>query len=454
MQDMDKIISHTQTMTLLYVEDDTKNRAIILELLESFFQHIVLASDGQDGLEKFKNNTIDLVMTDINMPQMNGLEMIQEIRHVNKEVPIIIISAHIDPEYFIQSIKMRVKGYLIKPLELDAMIDLFSDVVTSLMLRDEILNRERLKEKHHNYLKSIMNSVHDPIMVIRENYEVELMNESALQCNSNLNNFNSTQTKCYEMFHQRSTPCTGDEYPCLLKSVMQTHQTQRTIHKYNDNNMKTHHMELIATPLFDEDKKCIGIVESTRDITHHLELQETLLRQKVELHYLAYHDNLTNLANRILFEERVDQAISRAKRHHENFSLFFIDLNKFKQINDTLGHKVGDEVLKIIAKVMQQQIRKEDTLARIGGDEFTLLMEKTKSTDEAYTLAKKILHAIQQPIPYNGTELSLSASIGISCYPEDAIQTNTLIKNADIAMYKAKKCTNNIVFFKNKESSC
>jgi len=451
MQDIDNIISYTRSLRLLYVEDDTKSHASILDLLENFFDHIVVAVDGEDGLQKFKAEMIDLVMTDINMPKVNGLEMIKAIREVDISVPIIILSAHIEPQYFTQSIKMRVKGYLIKPLELDAMLELFGDIVASMMLRDEIANREKLKEKHHNYLKSIINSVHDPIMVIKENYEVELMNESALRCNSDLHNANNTPAKCYEMFHQRSTPCTGEDHTCLLRSVMDTKKSQSAIHKYQDNNGKVHQMELIATPLFDEDRRCIGIVESTRDITHHLDLQATLHQQKEKLHYLAYHDNLTDLANRVLFEEHVEQAISRAERQGERFALFFIDLNKFKQINDTLGHKVGDKVLQIISKVIQQQVRKEDTLARIGGDEFTLLMERVKTTQDTYNLAHKILHAIEQPIIYDKKELLLSASIGIAYYPKDATKTEELIRYADIAMYKAKKSSEKIIFFQNDE---
>ena len=451
MQDINKITSYTQALTLLYVEDDKENQAFILELLGNFFEHVIVATDGQDGLEKFKGTTVDLIITDINMPRLNGLEMIEEIRKIDNEVPVIILSAYIEPHFFTQSIKMRIKGYLIKPLDLQAMFELFSDIVASLMLRDEIAKREKLKEKHHSYLKSIINSVHDPIMVIKENYKVELMNESALQCNNNINGVTNIPTKCYEMFHQRSTPCTGEEHPCLLKSVMSTHKNQRAIHKYHDSSGNLHQMELIATPFFDENKKCIGIVESTRDITHHLELQATLHQQKEKLHYLAYHDNLTDLPNRVLFEERLEQAISQAKRQAEKFALLFIDLNKFKQINDTLGHKVGDKVLKIISNVMREHVRKEDTLARIGGDEFTLLIERIKTPEDVYKLAKKILQAIEQPIPYEGEALSLSASIGVSLYPTDATETEELIKHADMAMYKAKKSSNNIIFYQNLE---
>ena len=113
MHDINKISSYTQSLTLLYVEDDKENQSFILELLGNFFKHVIVATDGQDGLEKFKRTPIDLVITDINMPRLNGLEMIEEIRNIDKEVPIIILSAHIEPHFFTQSIKMRVKGYLI-----------------------------------------------------------------------------------------------------------------------------------------------------------------------------------------------------------------------------------------------------------------------------------------------------------------------------------------------------
>ena len=163
-----------------------------------------------------------------------------------------------------------------------------------------------------------------------------------------------------------------------------------------------------------------------------------LLEQKNELHLQANYDSLTGLANRDLFNDRLEQAIEKSKRNSTKMALLFIDLDHFKEINDSPGHKVGDEVLKVVTERFNKTIRREDTLARLGGDEFTVIIENLHQGQDASLLANKILKVLKKPISINNNEFYVLSSIGISIYPDDGSSPANLLKYADAAMYRAK----------------
>jgi len=176
-----------------------------------------------------------------------------------------------------------------------------------------------------------------------------------------------------------------------------------------------------------------------KDIDARKNAEEALVQQKNDFDYQAHHDVLTNLPNRMLFNDRLEQAMLKSERSKKSVALFFMDLDRFKQINDSLGHEVGDKVLKIVAQSITSVMRKEDTLARLGGDEFTVIMENFSTEDDVAHLAQKILDVLARPIDIDGHTFYLSGSIGISLYPQDGLQADNLLKYADAAMYKAKE---------------
>jgi len=163
-----------------------------------------------------------------------------------------------------------------------------------------------------------------------------------------------------------------------------------------------------------------------------------IMVQKDILDYRTHHDSLTGLANRVLFNDRLIQAIEMAKRHKNSFALLYIDLDRFKQINDSLGHVIGDEVLKIISKRVRKVMRREDTISRLGGDEFAILAQDLSKGENASALAQKIISSISEVIHIENHTLYLTSSIGISIYPQDGTEPDNLLKNADAAMFKAK----------------
>ena len=189
----------------------------------------------------------------------------------------------------------------------------------------------------------------------------------------------------------------------------------------------------------------------TKDITERIEAENEVKKQKTILHYQAHHDSLTGLPNRALFTTRLKQGIQRAQVQQQGLGLFFIDLDKFKEINDSLGHEIGDRVLKIVAEILKNSIRKEDTLARLAGDEFTIIMEDLTQLQDASRLAHDILNIFSEPIHVDDHVLYITCSIGISLYPKDADNEKDLLKYADTAMYIAKENGRNNLQFYNPE---
>lgn len=208
-----------------------------------------------------------------------------------------------------------------------------------------------------------------------------------------------------EVWHRRKS---GESYPVLLSLSA----------VYDDHGQLTHYISVFS------------------DISQYKHYEERLT-------FLAHHDPLTGLPNRTMFEERVQQAINDAQRAGTQFAVLFVDLDHFKTINDSLGHAVGDDLLKQVAARLRRWVRESDTVARQGGDEFTILLSEIREPENACVVAHKILDAMTAPFTESGSELFSAASIGISCYPTSGRDVATLMKSADAAMYEAKKAGRN-----------
>jgi diguanylate cyclase (GGDEF)-like protein len=167
-----------------------------------------------------------------------------------------------------------------------------------------------------------------------------------------------------------------------------------------------------------------------------LRLAETMTE---ELRHMAQHDPLTDLPNRALFNDRLRHELARATRQHGRFAMLFLDLDHFKPVNDNYGHDVGDKVLRQIARRLQDCVRAADTVGRIGGDEFVVLMAELSDSDQILALAEKLREALRRSFVVEGHELSISCSIGVAVYPEDGTDAAALTKCADDAMYRAKE---------------
>jgi len=226
----------------------------------------------------------------------------------------------------------------------------------------------------------------------------------------------------------------------------------------------------VGVPLFDSQHRPLGIlfamfrrglenpgfIESVISVfASRCEAELERMRMQRKMHGLAYKDTLTGLPNRTLLYDRLEQALIHARREQQSLAVLMLDLDHFKSINDSLGHPVGDEVLRTLAAILQQAIREEDTVARIGGDEFVVLLAQFDSPDiaavQSQKIADTILQAVQPGFTINDHHLYSTASIGVALYPEDGDSVDTLIKHADTALYSAKEGGRNRVCFFSRE---
>jgi len=226
----------------------------------------------------------------------------------------------------------------------------------------------------------------------------------------------------------------------FLQALQGRQVTYQTTRKFQ--NSEICYLEIKLLPHIGDQGTFLGCFSVTTDITEH-KLAEERIRQ------VAHHDSLTGLPNRLLFNDRLDQAISLAKRDSRQFALLYLDLDKLKPVNDTMGHTAGDELLRGVATRIRREVRESDTVARVGGDEFTVILPDIARREEAETVARKIIAALAVPFKLGSQQQSvdIGSSIGIAVYPADARDADALVRAADAAMYSAKQVGNSFRFW-------
>lgn len=302
----------------------------------------------------------------------------------------------------------------------------------------EAVNHER------NFLQTVIDGAADPVMAIDVDYNILLMNKiAATMLHVDPETISLYGEKCYQFFFGHNRPCSDSGFPCPVQEVRRQKRSVTLIHQSYHGNGVNNIFEIEASPLHDQEGNIYGAIEVARNITDRLRIEKELRESRSRLYRLAHHDALTGLPNRLLFEDRLDQAILKARRNTTKLGILFMDLDRFKHINDTLGHDVGDELLVAVSKRLQNQCRQSDTVARIGGDEFVFILDNLRGKEGAEVVAKKILTALERPIKVSNHELQISTSIGIALYPDDSTDIDGVIKLADIALYRAKEAGRN-----------
>ncbi len=226
------------------------------------------------------------------------------------------------------------------------------------------------------------------------------------------------------------------------KRLLAAHEPfQDFIYQRNDTGGNLLTISTSGRPIFDEQGRFKGYRGTGRDITKQKQVEE-------QIRFMAHHDELTQLPNRTLLHDRIGQAIAQAQRNRQTLALLFIDLDRFKTVNDSLGHPVGDRLLKAVGERLIACTRGSDTIARIGGDEFVVLLTDLGQPEDARHVAQKVLDSLSEPLMIDGHELKVTPSLGICAYPHDGEDVETLMRNADTAMYYAKQVgRNNFQFF-------
>jgi diguanylate cyclase (GGDEF)-like protein len=305
---MDIPIVEESATSLLYVEDDNFTQELVVGILRRKFPRItlVIAHNGQEGLDAYAKNRPEIIVTDVRMPIIDGIAMATKIKEQDKDAPIIVLSAADETNDLLRAIDIGINYYVLKPIQVGKLINAIE------LCLEKINLRRQLKQK-----------------------------------------------------------------------------------------------------------------------------EEYILR-------IAYYDHLTGLPNRQLFSEFLRKSLAHAQRHELLLAVLFIDLDGFKKINDTLGHTVGDQLLSAVAERLKKSCcRDQDTVARWGGDEFIILLPDLDGAREAACVAQKIDTAFLQPMVLPDRDLVISLSTGISLFPENGLDEETLIRNADAAMYRAKSKVQN-----------
>lgn len=447
-----EMLKQCKTLDLLYVEDDQEISASMNEMLNPFFNSITLAHDGLEGLQTYKNGSFDIVLTDIMMPGLDGRTLSRKIRDINPLQAIIVISAFEEMEYFREFIEIGISKFIAKPPEFKHLLNSF--ISTAININNDkkivLLTQELKKDLHENkeLLKRIIDTV--PIRIFWKDTQSRYLgcNRLFAQDAGFENEADFIGKTDYDFSWKREAPdYIKDDQNVIKSGIKKLHIEEKQTREDGSQIW----LSTSKVPLMDSNGEIIGILGAYADITAQKEAISAIQTARDELGYQAQHDPLTDLPNRVLYMDRLNHAMQKAVRSHNKLAVVFIDLDRFKQINDSLGHDTGDEIIQMLGKRLSTMLRDEDTIARFGGDEFAVLLEDITEISAATEIVNKIIKMMDEPFDIDEHHLHLTLSAGISIYPDDGGTAEILIRNADTAMYRAKDEGRNIYTFYSKE---
>ncbi len=303
-------------------------------------------------------------------------------------------------------------------------------------------------ETENQFLLTVINSIPDPLMVIDLDYKVQIMNVAASKNQAFIRN---SCIYCHEVSHHPQTSCPDNRKNCPLELVKKSLSPITIVKEFPINSKKNRTFEIKASPIFNANNELCGIVETSKDITDHLNMEKTIYENYLDIHYLRYHGSLTNLPNISLFSDKLSQSIRKARKYNRRIAVFHLNLDRFKQINDSFGKSQGNKVLSNVATRLKSFLDKSVTLARMSADEFLIYSDNINVIDDATIIVQNLLQAFSKPYIINNQPINLTASIGISLFPQDGNNTDELLSKADTALHKAKDESLNSFQFYQKE---
>jgi diguanylate cyclase (GGDEF)-like protein/PAS domain S-box-containing protein len=393
-------------------------------------------TDLAGAQERLKSSGIDAIVLDLNLPDSQGLATLEQLLASAAHIPMMIICEDSEHSLTMAALEMGAQGYLSRSH--------FNSYLVAQGLRSIIARKavEEVLYKEKARAEIALNSIGDAVICTNMAGRIDYLNIAA----EKLTGWSREEadglplSEVFNIINAETRQPVHDRVESVLRQNKCIGLPADTLLIRHDGAEVP--IEDSAAPINNWNGQPSGVVIVFHDVT----AAQTAARRMA---YLAQHDYLTGLPNRVLLNDRIEQAISLARRNNSQLALLFLDLDNFKHINDSLGHGLGDLLLQSVTASLVACVRGSDTVSRQGGDEFVILLADGKCENDAVLIANKILQALALPHFLGKHELFVTTSIGISLYPDDGLTADALIKSADTAMYHAKeKGRNNYQFFK------
>lgn len=431
----------TLNVKILLVDDELELLESGKKLLELSGYSVTTAQSGEQAIAALKAQEFELAILDLNMPGVSGHDVMKFINEEGINTTTIVISGETGFDAVSQAFYLGAFDFLQKPYEFDALINTVQNALDKQELEKSFLSLRKKLERSEKLHRFMVESSPDIIFIVDKQGRFVFANNRAEE----LLGYSKDELIGEHYSHIVEPSCLEQASYCFVERREGARATKEEEiwltckpGKHLDNNKNKIAIELNSVGVYEHEsvdnagKHFSGTYIVARDITDRLTSEKLI-------HYQAYHDLLTGLPNRALFLDRLSTAISNAKRDDHSLAVMFLDLDRFKVVNDSLGHSIGDELLKCVSERLSACLREGDSLARLGGDEFIVLLPHMPSEADVHAVGNKIVETIKQPFKVEGHELYLTVSVGISMYPRDGDNAETLIKHSDVAMYHTKE---------------
>jgi diguanylate cyclase (GGDEF)-like protein/PAS domain S-box-containing protein len=436
------MIKPMSTPLRVLIVEDSENDAdlLLLTLRRGGYAPEYERVETPEGLEDaLARQSWDLIISDYSMPRLNGMQALKLTRAKAGDTPSIIVSGAIGQDVAVAAMKAGARDYLMKD-DLTRLLPAIERELREAVIRQEGRQAEEKIRQLHIELSQFKNTLDQTLEAVfmcdPESLRFTYVNEGAMR------QVGYSETELLQMTAvDIKTEFTLAQFQQVIQPLIEGVQpslTFETTHRHKGG----HDIPVkIFLQLIRLEGQAPRFVAMASDITERKKTEQRIA-------HMANHDALTNLPNRHLLQDRIGQLLIQARRNGDQGAVLFIDLDQFKAINDSMGHDVGDSLLKEVAQRLVASLRSRDTVARQGGDEFIVLLSGVANAQDAGTMAQKLLDALLLPYHFKGKQLYISASIGIAVFPDDGEDAATLLKYSDTAMYHAKDAgRNNYQFF-------
>jgi diguanylate cyclase (GGDEF)-like protein/PAS domain S-box-containing protein len=418
-----------QPARILCMDDDPGLARLLKRHLGRHGYQVDLAGNGAEGLSLIEGNSYQAVLVDYSMPVLSGIEVVRHLVERMPALPVIMVTGNGDEKVAVEAMKLGAADYLVKDVEMRFLDRLPIVLERALQRRRLALERERalesIRESEERYRKLVELSPDGIVICCRS--RIEFANPASLRLLGASAPEQVLGQLILGFVHPDSVELFQAQLDLIEADVVHVPWLEERFIRFDFAELD---VEVSGIPFGFRGQPAVQII--FRDITARAEAKQ-LLEQ------MAFYDQLTKLPNRALFFDRLTHNLAQAKRYRFPFALLYLDLDRFKEVNDTLGHDKGDDLLGQVAVRLTECARISDTVARIGGDEFVVLMTRINRPEDAAIVAGKVVKALGVVFDLHGEFCSIGGSIGISLYPEDASDADTLLKKADKAMYEAKQ---------------